>query len=62
MENATKQPFTISTWLLPLAIALIPSGQLQYINKEDYDILLDKAKMLSSKIGNFIKTRKTFQS
>jgi four helix bundle protein len=34
--------------------------QLKYINKEDYDILLDKAKMLSSKIGNFIKTRKTF--
>ena len=35
---------------------------LKYINKEEYDILLDKAKMLSSKIGSFIKIRKTFQS
>jgi len=36
--------------------------QLKYIDKEEYDILLDKSKMLSSKIGNFIKTRKSFQS
>jgi len=33
---------------------------LNYINKEEYDILLDKTKMLSSKIGNLIKIRKTF--
>ena len=34
--------------------------QLKYIDKEEYDILLDKVKILSSKIGNFIKTRKDF--
>ena len=37
-------------------------NQLKYIDKEEYDILLDKVKMLSSKIGNFIKIRKSFQS
>ena len=36
--------------------------QLEYIDKKEYDILLDKVKMLSSKIGNFIKIRKSFQS
>ena len=36
--------------------------QLEYIDKEEYGILLDKVKMLSSKIGNFIKIRKSFQS